>query len=139
IFAGVRSVTQMRVAANPGRAGSVRTSGDGPSAITFDFSPSSLTTILRTGAGALLITVHRSLLCSPFTEFGAHHDECHLAALVGISPCVPAADLHDHVTWLERALAIVRHQDTRPGSQNAVVERLGLVYARGVEILAAAL
>ena len=41
------SDTHMRADENPGRAGSVRTSGDGPSAIAFDFSFSSMTTILR--------------------------------------------------------------------------------------------
>ena len=51
--AGVRSVTQMRVDENPGRAGSVRTSGDGPSAMHFDLAcmpgPSSTVTRRRTG------------------------------------------------------------------------------------------
>jgi hypothetical protein len=50
ILAGVPSVTQMRVDENPGRAGSVRTSGDGPSWIAFDFPfSSSMQTILRIG------------------------------------------------------------------------------------------
>ena len=47
--AGVRSVTQMRVAVKPGRAGSLRTSGDGPSAMALDLSFSSMTTMRRTG------------------------------------------------------------------------------------------
>ena len=48
--AGVASVTQMRVEAKPGRAGSVRTSGDGPSAMASDLpSALSMQTIRRTG------------------------------------------------------------------------------------------
>ncbi len=50
ILAGVASVAQMKVEENPGRAGSVRTSGAGPSAIALDFpSGPSAQTILRTG------------------------------------------------------------------------------------------
>ena len=49
ITGGEESVTQMRAEENPGRAGSVRTSGDGPSIIETDFpSLSSMVTTRRT-------------------------------------------------------------------------------------------
>jgi hypothetical protein len=52
---GVRSLTQMRAAAYPGRAGSVRTSGLGPSAMTRDLSFSSITTTRLTDCGVALM------------------------------------------------------------------------------------
>jgi hypothetical protein len=56
--AGDASVTQMRADENPGRAGSPRTSGDGPSALASDLpSSSSMVTMRRTGFIPLLMTV----------------------------------------------------------------------------------
>ena len=50
MLTGVASVTQIRVEAKPGRAGSLRTSDAGPSSIASDLPPaSSIVTILRTG------------------------------------------------------------------------------------------
>src|ERR1700710_735872 len=96
---GVRSVTQIRAQENPGRAGSVRTSGEGPSATTFECSPSSATRMRRTG--------FVSLMAASLIELCAHHDEGHLASLIGVGPGVPASDLHHDVAGLEHALAVV--------------------------------
>src|SRR5262245_27860342 len=121
----------MRAQEKPARAGSVRISGDGPSAITRERSFSSTTTRRRTG--------FVSLTAASLVECCTHHDESHLAVVIGVAPGVPAPDLHHHVARLERALAVVRDQDALAREQNAVVERLGFVRARGIEILPAAL
>src|SRR5262245_41451297 len=121
----------MRAQEKPGRAGSVRTSGEGPSAITCERSCSSRTTMRRMDFVAL---TEASLV-----ELRAHHDEGHLAAVIGVAPGVPASDLHHHVAGLERALPVVGDQHALARKQNPVVEGLRLVRARGKEVLPAAL
>src|ERR1700748_3330234 len=121
----------MRAQEKPGRTGSLRISGDGPSAITRERSFSSSTTRRRTDFVSLTVT--------SLVECRAHHDEGHLTVVIGVAPRVPTSDLHHHVAGLERALAVVRDQDALAREQNAVVERLGFVRARGVKVLPAAL
>src|SRR5262245_46969815 len=107
----------MREQERPGRAGSVRTSGEGTSAITCERSCSSRTTMLRMDLVVLTIT--------SLVELRAHHDEGHLAAVIGVAPGMPASDLYHHVAGLERALPVVGDQHALAREQNAVVQRLG--------------
>src|SRR5882724_10567775 len=96
IVTGVASVTQMRVEAKPGRAGSVHTSGDGPSATATDLPlASSMVTMRRTGLGVSVI------------EFCAHHHKGHEAARARVGPAVPIAELHHHVAGLHHDFAAV--------------------------------
>src|SRR6185503_9764593 len=126
--AGVESVTQMRVDEKPGRAGSVRTSGDGPSAIAVE-APSALSTVTmrRTGFGLSIL----------FPEARAHHHECHSARRGAVGPAVPVAELHHHVAGIHDALAVVELQDALAFEQDAVVERFRLVVGRAEVVLAA--
>ena len=65
ILAGWLSVTHMRDDANPGRAGSMRTSGDGPSSTRLDLPGSrSIVTILLAGftPPRLLLHPHDSIV-----------------------------------------------------------------------------
>src|SRR5260370_6464652 len=109
MLAGVVSVTQIRIAAKPGRAGSVRTSGVSPSWIATDFPPaSSIVTILRTEFGASLLTLR------------SHHYEGHEAATAGIGPAVPVAELHDYVAGIHHELAAVEHEHALAREQDAI-------------------
>src|SRR4029077_3805974 len=100
----------MRAQEKPGRAGSVRTSGEGRGAVACERSCSSRTTMRRTDFVALTV--------SSLVEFRAHHDEGHLAAVIGVAPSVPASDLHPHVGGLERALPVVGDQHALARKQN---------------------
>src|SRR3954469_16427472 len=126
-LAGVVSVTQIRIEAKPGRAGSVRTSGVGPSWIATDLPlSSSIVTILRTEFGASLLKLR------------SHHHERHEAADAGIGPAVPVAELHDDVAWLHHQLAAVEHEHTLAREQNAIVDGLGFMDRRAEGVLPAA-
>src|SRR6266852_2497442 len=124
LLAGVRSVTQIRVDANPGRAGSVRTSGDGPSWIAVDrpFSPS-IVTRRRTGLTSRAASV---------IERGAHHDERHEAADPRVGPAVPVAELHDDIARPHGVFAVVEAEHPLAFEDDAIVHRLGLVDRRAV-------
>src|SRR3954469_394976 len=127
MLAGVVSVTQIRIEAKPGRAGSVRTSGVGPSWIATDLPlSSSIVTILRTEFGASLLKLR------------SHHHERHEAADAGIGPAVPVAELHDDVAWLHHQLAAVEHEHTLAREQNAIVDGLGFMDGRAEGVLSAA-
>src|SRR3954471_20648426 len=127
-LAGVVSVTQIRIEAKPGRAGSVRTSGVGPSWIAADLPLSSSTvTILRTALGASL------------RKLRSHHHERHEAATAGIGPAMPVAELHDDVAWAHHELAGVEHEHALAREQNAIVDRLRFMDGRAESVLAAAI
>src|SRR6478672_9339738 len=128
ILTGVASVTQIRVEAKPGRAGSVRTSDAGPSWIARDFPLwSSTVTIRRTGFGASLLKLR------------SHHHERHEAAITGIGPAVPVAELHDDVARVHHELAAVEHEHALAREQNAIVDRLRFMDGRTEGVLAAAI
>src|SRR5262245_617736 len=116
ICTGVASVTQMRVEAKPGRAGSVRTSGAGPSATARDLPLASSTVMMRrTGFGVSVI------------EFCAHYHEGHEAAGARVGPAVPVAELHHHVARLHHDLAAVEHERAFARQHDSIVHGLGLV------------
>jgi hypothetical protein len=97
--ARVVSVTQIRIEVKPGRAGSVRTSGVGPSWIATDLPlSSSIVTILRTEFGASVLKLR------------SHHHKRHEAATTGIGPAMPVAELHDDVARVHHELAAVEHE-----------------------------
>ena len=110
--------------AKPGRAGSVRTSGDGPSVIATDLP---------------FVVVDRDDPADGFRMFGhaltslklrAHHHERHVAASRGIGPAMPVAELHDDVARLHHELAAVEHEHALAREQNAVVDRLRFMDGR---------
>src|SRR3954453_6872035 len=107
-LAGVVSVTQIRIEAKPGRAGSVRTSGVGPSWIATDLPlASSIVTIRRTEFGASVL------------KLPPHHPKPHEAATTGIGPAMPVAELHDDIAWVHFELAAVEHEHALAREQNA--------------------
>src|SRR5215831_12739713 len=135
--AGDASVAQMRTDENPGRAGSPRTSGEGPSAMASDFpSSSSMVTMRRTGLSPLSMTVPRpSVLCRRLP----HHDEGHEAAAVDVAPSVPIAELHNHVPGFHHHVAMVKGERALSRQQNSVIDCRRLVHRRAEEILPAAI
>ena len=125
----------MRADEKPGRAGSLRRSEQGPSAIAIDFpSSSSIVTRRRAASRRSRRLNHRLLL-----EHGAHHDECHKAAAADIGPPVPIAELHDDVTRPYHDVAAVEQQRSLTFEQDAVINRCRLVDRRAEEILSAAI
>ena len=105
------SVTQIRVALKPGRAGSVRTSGDGPSAIHFDWAwmPGPSSTVMRRRTGLIFI-------------LRAHHHKSHAAAYTRIAPAVPIAQLHHHIAGLHHMLTVIKDQHTLAFEHDAVID-----------------
>src|SRR5258707_3535331 len=121
----------MRADENPGRAGSPRTSGEGPSAIATDFpSSSSMVTMRRTDLVSIAILDLRLVL-----ERRAHHDERHQATAIGIGPAMPIAELHDDVAGLHHDVAAVEQQGPLAFKQDAVSDGGGLVDRRAEENL----
>ena len=126
----------MRAEENPGRAGSLRTSGDGPSIIATDFpSLSSMVTTRRTD-----FTLHSFSIQDFWRIFerSAHHDERHQAAAIDIGPAVPIAELYHHIASLYHDIAAIEQQRPLAFEDNPVIERHRLVHRRTKQILAAA-
>src|SRR5262245_52262025 len=113
--AGVASVTQMRVEANPGRAGSMRTSGAGASEMASDL-PSSLSmqTMRRTGFTSSMA----------LRELRAHHHERHDHVAALARPQVPVAELHHDVAWPHHQRLRVEHEHALAPEHDAVIDGL---------------